>query len=108
MALVFMNLLLGLAVSDIAELERVSCVSDSVLRNFSYFCFSFHFLIQFSLAYIIASLAFMRKVKSLLDGMKTNYDLSSHDDCVTQLLTFASSFVSASHFHFPCYRSRQP
>ena len=28
MALVFMNLLLGLAVSDIAELERVSCVSD--------------------------------------------------------------------------------
>ena len=31
MALVFMNLLLGLAVSDIAELERVSCVSDQNL-----------------------------------------------------------------------------
>ena len=30
MALVFMNLLLGLAVSDIAELERVSCVSDQI------------------------------------------------------------------------------
>jgi len=31
MALVFMNLLLGLAVSDIAELERVSCIQTAMM-----------------------------------------------------------------------------
>ena len=36
MALVFMNLLLGLAVSDIAELERVSCVSDFDWGHFTF------------------------------------------------------------------------
>ena len=57
MALVFMNLLLGLAVSDIAELERVSCVSDSVLGNFYpnfTLTFAIYFALEFSSLWLIS------------------------------------------------------